>query len=386
MDHSTNGDGAEIGSRSRVNAEETPIPWAKPVFWGDEEKYVVQALRSAWISGGPYIAQFEQTLAEYLGCKHAIAVSNGTSALHLAYLALGLKAGDEIIAPAFGFMAGSNVALQLGLRPVFCDVDPSTWCMNSSNVRAVLSPKSRAIVVVHNYGNVCEMAGLLKLAREHSIPLIEDAAEALGSRASMGPAGSLGTINTLSFHATKTITTGEGGLVSTNDDQLADLVRLYSSHGLRRRRHYWHEVPGHNFRMTNLQAALGCAQFEHIEAIVAGRRRVYSHFQSRLRDMEGLTLQQITDGATPLIWTAAALLSPEHFPQGRDEVLTQMMRYGIETRPGFQSPSEMPYFEKKTYPVSDLLSRWVISLPSFPTLGEHQINYICERLASLRQA
>lgn len=369
-----------------MNAESVSIPWAKPVFWGDEERYVTQALQSSWISGGPYIEQFERALANYLRCKHAIAVSNGTSALHLAYLALGLKAGDEIVTPAFGFMAAANVALQLGLRPVFCDVDPKTWCMNASNVKAVLSPKTRAIVVIHNYGNICEMEGLLNLSRERSIPLVEDAAEALGSQTLLGPAGSLGTINTISFHATKTITTGEGGLVTTNDDGLADIARLHGSHGLRRRRHYWHEVPGHNFRITNLQAALGCAQFEHIETIVRERRRVYTQYEHRLRDLQGVTLQQVTGRSEPLIWAVAALLSPKHFQQGRDEVLSQMMRYGIETRPGFQPPHEMPYFEAPPYPVSDLLGRWVISLPTFPTLQEDQIDYVCGRLASLRQA
>jgi perosamine synthetase len=369
-----------------MNVKPTIIPWAKPVFWGDEEKYVVQALQSSWISGGPYIEQFERALSNYLGCKHAIAVCNGTSALHLAYLALGLKAGDEIIAPAFGFMAAANVGLQLGLRPVFCDVDPVTWCMRASDVSAVLSPKTRAIVVVHNYGNVCEMEDLQRLSRERSIPLIEDAAEALGSQTPAGPAGSLGTINIISFHATKTITTGEGGLVTTNDDRLADMARLYCSHGLRRRRHYWHEVPGHNFRITNLQAALGCAQFEYIETIVRERRRVCARYERCLRDMQGITLQQMTDSSTPLVWAVAAQLSPEYFPQGRDEVLSQMMHHGIETRPGFQPPSEMSYFEKKPSPVSDLLGRRVISLPSFPTLQDDQIDYICERLASLRRA
>lgn len=368
-----------------MSAEPISIPWAKPVFWGDEEKYVTQALQSSWISGGPYIEQFERALASYLGCKHAIAVSNGTSALHLAYLALGLKAEDEIITPAFGFMAAANVALQLGLRPVFCDVDPLTWCMSASNVSAVVSPKTRAIVVVHNYGNVCDMDGLRDLSRERSIPLVEDAAEALGSQTPKGPAGSLGTINTISFHATKTITTGEGGLVTTNDDHLADMARLYCSHGLRRRRHYWHEVPGHNFRITNLQAALGCAQFAHIETIVRERRRVCAQYAHRLRDMQGITLQHITDGSQPLVWAVAVQLSPEYFPQGRDEVLSQMMHFGIETRPGFQPPSEMRYFENKPYPVSDLLGRWVISLPTFPTLQEDQIEYVCGRLASLRR-
>ena len=186
----------------------------------------------------------EQDIAAYIGCRHALAVANGTAALHLAYLALGVNPGDEIVVPGFGFMAAANIALQLGARPVFCDVDPDTWCMRATDVASVVTEKTRVIVAVHSYGNVCEMSDLLALAHKRQITVIEDAAEAFGSRISDQPAGSLGKISTFSFHATKTIATGEGGLVATDDATVAETMRLYRSHGLRRRRHYWHEVPG----------------------------------------------------------------------------------------------------------------------------------------------
>jgi perosamine synthetase len=362
------------------------IPWAKPTFWDKEEQYVLEALRSSWISGGPFVERFEGNLADYLACKHVLAVSNGTAALHLAYIALGLKSEDEVVTPAFGFMAAANIALQIGIRPVFCDVDPETWCMRADDVKAVLSPKTRAIIAVHSYGNVCEMESIVALGRQRGIPVIEDAAEALGSLVSGVPAGTLGTINTFSFHATKTITTGEGGLVATNDDALAATARLYRSHGLRRERHYWHEVPGHNFRMTNLQAALGCAQFEHVGAITRERRRVFSEYERRLSGMPGVVMQQKTPGSDPLIWAVGVLLNPDVFPQGRDRVSLALAEKGIETRPGFQPPSEMAYFNEKSYSVADNLGRWVLSLPTFATLQNSEIEYICWQLSTLAHA
>ena len=224
------------------------------------------------------------------------------------------------------------------------------------------------------------------LGRERGIPVIEDAAEALGSMVSGVPAGTLGTINTFSFHATKTITTGEGGLVATSDDALAATARLYRSHGLRRERHYWHEVPGHNFRMTNLQAALGCAQFEHVLRITEERKRVFSEYERRLATMPGIVMQQKARGSDPLIWAVGVLLSPDVFPQGRDQVLVTLAEKGIETRPGFQAPSEMAYFGEKSYPVADNLGRWVLSLPTFADLQSSEIEYICRQLATLAHA
>lgn len=359
-----------------------PIPWAKPSLQGREEEYVLEALRSTWISGGPFVERFESDTAAYLGCKHALAVANGTAALHLAYLALGLEAGDDIVVPGFGFMAAANLALQFKARPVFCDVDPETWCMRASDVAAVITRKTRAVVAVHSYGNVCEMSELLALAHERGIPIIEDAAEAFGSRIDGRQAGSLGKLNTFSFHATKTIVTGEGGLVTTDDDAAAGTMRLYRSHGLRRQRHYWHEVPGHNFRLTNLQAALGCAQLESIDRVIAQRHRVFVHYQQRLRSLPGIALQRFTRGCEPIVWTVAVCLSEDIYPQGRDAVITAMASEGIETRPGFQPPAEMSYFEPASLPVSETLGRWVLSMPMYPTLASHEVERICDRLAA----
>jgi perosamine synthetase len=367
------------------SAKNPTIPWAQPQLWGNEEKYVVEALRSTWISGGPFVERFEADLAQYLGCKHAFAVANGTAALHLAFLALDLKAGDEVVIPAFGFMAAANISRQLGFRPVFCDVDAETWCVRADHLKAAMTSKTKAFVVIHTYGNVSDMDAIMTLSDASGIPVVEDAAEALGSRFGGTMAGASGTINTFSFHATKTITTGEGGLVTTNDDRLADLLRLYRSHGLRRERHYWHEVPGHNFRLTNMQAAIGCAQFENLSDILFHRSRVFTDYEQRLSRMSGVKLQRWTSGSVPVVWAIALTLDLEFFPQGRDDVMAAMAAEGIETRPGFQPPSEMTYFEATNTPVSDQLGRCVLSLPTFPSLSEAAISRICDTLAILHQ-
>ncbi|MDE2166813.1 MAG: DegT/DnrJ/EryC1/StrS family aminotransferase [Alphaproteobacteria bacterium] len=361
------------------------IPWAEPSLWGNEEAYVVDALRSTWISGGPYVERFERDLASYLGVRHAVAVANGTAALHLAYLALGINPNDEIIVPGFAFMAAANIAVQMRARPTFSDVDPATWCLHAEDVRPLISPRTKAIVTVHTYGNMCAMSELLDLADRHGIPVIEDTAEALGSSMSSRQAGTFGAIGTFSFHATKSLTTGEGGMLVTQSDELADSVRLYRSHGLRRSRHYWHEVPGHNFRLTNLQAALGCAQFENFERMARERQRVVAAYAQHLAGVRGITMQKITSECTPLIWAVAVQLDPASFPHGRDAVMNAMYTAGVETRPGFQPPSQMNYLSSAPLPTSEKLGAWVLSLPTSPTLADQEIERVCGLLAAIRE-
>lgn len=359
------------------------IPWAKPDYWGKELQYVDEAMKSSWISGGPFVEQIEQYFSKIAENGYALAVSNGTTAIHLAYLALGLKAGNEVVLPGFGFLAAANVALHMNARPVFCEVDPQTWCMRAEDIEPCLTEKTRAIVVVHTYGNLCDMGPILALADARDIPVIEDAAEAFPSRYKGQLAGTLGTIGTYSFQATKTITTGEGGMVITHDDALQERMALYRSHGLRRKKHYWHELPGLNFRLTNMQAALGCAQLEQLDRIVTERHRVYGIYRECLMKIPGVTLQFFSPDVDPVVWAIAVKLDPVVFPQGRDTVMAQMLEFGIELRPGFYSPAQLEYFECPPLPVCDSLAASIIGLPSFPTLTTAQIHYICHQLASL---
>lgn len=361
------------------------IPWASPHYWGNEERYVLDALQSSWISGGAYVDRLEGDFARYCDAPNVVASSNGTTALHLAYLAIGLQAGDEIIVPGFGFMAAANVALHMGARPVFCEVEPSTWCVRAQDIERHITPKTRAIVPIHTYGNVCDMAPIMDLADARGVTVIEDAAESIGSRYKEKMSGTIAPLGVFSFHATKTITTGEGGAVATSREEWRDKMRLFRSHGMAGRR-YWHEVAGHNFRLTNMQAAIGCAQLEQVDRITQERDRVYKAYTQRLQQSEGIVLQRYDDSVDPVVWAIAVELDVKAFPQGRDAVMSQLKDMGIETRPGFYAASSMPHlYGEMQLPTCTHLSQQVVSLPSSPTLTEEEIEYVCQSLQSCKK-
>ena len=365
---------------------ESFIPWAKPDFWGNEQKYVAEALTSTWISGGPFLDRLESDFAQYFGSPYALTASNGTTALHMAYLASGLKAGDEVILPGFAFMGAANMALYLGAKPIFADVDPQSWCLSADEIEKHLTPHTKLIVPIHTYGNVCEMDSIMQLADSVGIPVVEDTAEALACKYGNRLAGTFGSIGTFSFQATKTITTGEGGMVITNDQDLYDRMALYRSHGMRRKKYYWHDLAGHNFRLTNLQAALGVAQMEKLEQIIKERKRVHTQYRELLSNMPGLTLQYFLPEVDPVLWAIAIKLDPMAFPQGRDAVIAKMMEVGIETRPGFVAPCFMNHiYTCPELPTTEELSNNVISLPTYPTLQNEQIRFICKQLNKLKR-
>lgn len=371
-----------------MSPQQTPsirIPWARPDFWGKEREYVLDALESTWISGGPYVERLEKEFAAFCNVRHALTASNGTATLHLAYLALGIGVNDEIIVPGFAFLAAANVAFHVGARPVFAEVDPETWCVTAEAIERCLTPRTRGIVPVHTYGNVCDMDDIIALAQRRGIPVIEDAAEALGSRYKGRPAGTVGTIGSFSFQATKTITTGEGGMVVTNEAALNDQMGLYRSHGMLRKRFYWHEVPGHNFRLTNMQAALGCAQLEKLDEMVVARKRLHTKYLQAVVKISGVVPQVYKSYVDPVLWAMAVTLDPKAYPQGRDAVISQLAESGIETRPGFYPPSKMSFYSCPSLPTSETLSGQVISLPTYPTLTDDQVQYVCERLGRLRK-
>lgn len=363
----------------------TTLPWAKPDLAGREREYVDDALTSTWVSGGPYVDRLEREVGDYCDMPHALAVANGTVAIHLAYLAIDLRPGDEVVIPGFAFLAAANVALHMGVRPVFAEVDPSTWCLTAEAVEKVLTPRTRAVVPVHTYGNACDMDPIVALCRSHKIWVIEDAAESFGTRYRGKMTGTIGDLGTLSFQATKTITTGEGGMVLTNHPDLVKTMQLYRSHGMLRTR-YLHELPGLNFRLTNMQAAVGCAQFERLPAMVEGRRHMIDRYREGLANLPGVVLQHFEADVDPVVWAIGVKLDKAVYSQGRDAVISALGEMGIETRPGFYPPSAMPdlYGEQAALPICDETSKQVISLPSFPTLTEEEIERVCAALASLR--
>jgi len=365
-------------------ADSQHIPWAQPDFWGLEEKYLVEALRSTWISGGAFVDRLEREVAAFSGSPFALSASNGTTAIHLAYLGLGLQAGDEVIVPGFCYLAAANIALQIGVRPVFAEVDRDTFCVTAESIEAAMTPHTKLIVAVHTYGNVCEMDEIMSLAQSKGVRVLEDAAESFASKYKGRQSGAIAGLGTYSFQATKTITTGEGGMVVTDDEALVRKMMLFRSHGVLERR-YWHELPGHNFRLTNLQAALGCAQLERLDSIVKGRGRVHRTYTGLLKDVPGLRLQQFHPEVNPVLWALAVELDPAAYPQGRDKVIEQLAAEGIETRNGFYAASQLPlYPDCAPLPICERLANNVISLPTFPSLDDQQINYVSSRLAALR--
>lgn len=368
-----------------TNSFEQRIPWAQPGFWGLEEKYLVEALHSTWISGGAFVDRFEREVAAYSGSPLAISASNGTTAIHLVYLGMGLRPGDEVIVPGFCYLAAANIALQMGVKPIFAEVDPDTYCVTARALEAVITPRTKLIVAVHTYGNVCEMDEIMSLARSRGVRVLEDAAESFASRYRGRQSGAIAGLGTYSFQATKTITTGEGGMVVTNDETLARKMALYRSHGVHDRR-YWHELPGHNFRLTNLQAALGCAQLERLDSIIRERKRIHRIYAAALKDVAGLRLQTFRPEVDPVLWALALQLDPEAYPQGRDKVIEQLAEAGIETRNGFYAASQLPiYPDCMPLPICERLASNVISLPTFPSLDDRKIEYVSSRLAALRK-
>jgi perosamine synthetase len=362
------------------------ISWAKPVFWGREQAYVADALNSTWISGGSYVDRLEREIAAFCGLPHALAVANGTAAIHLSYLAIGLRAGDEIVVPGFGYLAAANVALHVGAKPVFAEVDPATWCVTAETIARVLTPRTSVVVPIHTYGNACDMDSIMALCGQRGVLVIEDAAESFGTRYKGRQSGTIGDLGCFSFQATKTITTGEGGMVITSRDEFLEPLRLYRSHGVLRTR-YLHEVAGLNFRLTNMQAAMGCAQLEQIDAIIQARRRMHEHYCKRLENVDGVVMQRFSPEVEPVVWAVAVKLDSAAFPQGRDAVINQLADAGIESRPGFYPPNAMPdlYGNGIDIPVCTAIARQVMSLPSYPSLTGEEIEHVCAGLKALRR-
>ena len=358
------------------------IPFSKPYLRADDEEAIVAAFRSTWISGGSYIEEFESKLCDFIEVDFAYAVSNGTAALHLAYLSLGLQPGDEVVIPGYGYLAAANVAILLGIIPVFSDVDLDSFCMRVEHIEKVLTSNTKAIVMIHSYGNIVDAVEISKLCKNRGIALIEDAAEAFGSRINEKHAGTFGDVSTFSFHATKTITTGEGGAIATNSPALANRIKLYRSHGTRAKK-YWHEVPGHNFRMTNLQASFGVSQLRKFPEIAEHRMRVSRQYSQNLQNTNYI-VQEFEAESNCFTWGMALKDCSSRGMSIRDEIISQMSLKGVECRNGFYTPSKIGWYKGDILiPNSEVLSENILVLPLYPDLLDSEIDYICESLLDI---
>lgn len=361
------------------------IQWAKPCLFGNEKEYLIDALESTWISGGKYVDRFEEDIAGLIDTKYAVTTSNGTTALHLALLSMGIGPGDEVIVPDFTFVATANTVMHAGAKPVYVDIDPGTWCIDPREVEKNITDRTKAIIPVHVYGNVCEMDSLKKIAHQNDLYIIEDAAEAILSKYKGKYTGSFGDMGCFSFHAAKTITMGEGGAVVTDNKELFERMKMLRSQGMREGKRYWHDVIGYNYRLTNMQAAVGCAQFENREQIIIEKKRIYERYLKNLSGQEGIVFQYIPDDVEPVIWAVALKIEQEYFKGDRDFLIEHLRKKGIETRPGFYPFSVMPIYDAPSLPVAESVGRSVISLPSYSFVTDAEIDYICEQLISLRK-
>lgn len=361
------------------------IPWAEPLFGAKERRYLADALESTWVSGGPYIERFERGFLASHGARYGLTASNGTTALQMALLALGVGPGDEVIVPGFTFVAPGNMVLAVGATPVFADIDERTWCVDPASVERAVTRRTKAVIAVHVYGNVCDMAALRALTRRRGLALVEDAAESAFSRYRGRFVGTLGDVGCFSFQATKTITMGEGGFVTTARKDLWRTMRVIRDHGMRRDKRYWHDVVGYNFRLTNLQAAVGCGQLEAVDRSIRERRRVREAYRRGLAGLAGVTMQEFLPEVDPVVWAVAVRLDPRRFRGGRDGVLRRMAEAGIECRPGFYPFSVMPMYKSRRLPVCEAVGLNVLSFPSSPTVTDAQVARICAEFARQRR-
>ncbi len=351
------------------------IPIYQPSLDGNEKKYVNECLDTNWISSrGEFIAKFEDGFRKFVGVEHATAVSNGTVALHLALVTLGIGPGDEVIVPSFTYIASVSAISITGAAPVFVDSLVDTWQIDPKDVERKISPRTKAIMAVHLYGHPCEMDELVKISKQHDLFLIEDCAEAFGSTYNGKHTGTFGDLATFSFYGNKTITTGEGGMVVTNDETLYDRAYHLKMHGLAKYREYWHDTIGFNYRITNICAAIGLAQLEKAEEKIAKKLQVAQWYNEALKDLP--VKHHGEDGKVlHTYWMYSILVES---PKIREELREFMNSEGIETRPTFFPVHTMPMFSQKFHklPVAEYLGWHGINLPSYPDLTKDQIKFI----------
>ena len=374
------------------------IPVNEPRLGERELEYISECVRTGWVSsGGRFINEFEERWAAYCGRRYGIAVSNGTAALQLAVACLGLEPGDEVILPTFTIVSCALAVIYNGGVPVVVDSEPRTWCLDVHQAEKKITHRTRAIMPVHIYGHPVDMDPLLDLAERYGLAIIEDAAEAHGaeylstrngSESGWRRCGSFGTLSCFSFYANKLITTGEGGMVLTDDPQLAEKARSMRNLCFQSDRRFYHEALGYNFRLTNLQAALGLAQLERMDQIVTHKRWMGQEYTRRLRGIRGVQLPVEEAWARSVYWMYGLVLSEE---VGMDAIMIgqRLKEHGVDTRPFFLGMHEQPAFHLRglflgeRYPVAERLARRGLYLPSGSALTEDQLEHVCEAVGKV---
>jgi perosamine synthetase len=361
---------------------------SKPVLCGNEKRYVVDALDTGWISSnGAYLQKFEQAIAQTLCVDECLSASNGTTALHLACLALGLKPGDEVIMPSLTYVASANAVAYCGAKPVFADCDLATWNATAEQIERAWTPRTVGVLAVHLYGMPTDIENIAKLCKARGAWLLEDCAESLGATVSGKPTGSFGDASTFSFYGNKTISTGEGGALYVRDPERRRHARMLRGQGMDLNRRYWHPILGYNYRMTNIAAAIGLGQIEMLDFHLAERRRVAKRYLEQLRPLAAEGLLQLpvqVDGYDSTYWLFSAVLA-----SGGEERRAKIMAhladdYGIETRPFFVPMHRLPmYLSDGPLPNTDFLAAHGLNLPTYTGLSDPDIAEICKAVTQV---
>lgn len=359
------------------------IALAQPQLTGNEYKYLIDAFLSTWISStGKYVTQFEENFSNYCGVKYGVAVSNGTVALHLALTALGIGVGDEVIVPDITFAATINAVIYTGATPVIVDIEEDSWCMDPDEIEKAITSKTKAIIPVHIYGQPCDMGKICDIAKNNNLYVVEDCAEAHGAEWNGRKIGSFGDIACFSFYGNKVITTGEGGMCITDSEELNDKMRILRDHGMSRKRKYYHEVVGFNYRMTNLQAAVGVAQLERIDDILEWRSKLEEQYREALLGKDGVVIQRndLPD-RKKIAWLVSILVEDRK----RNRILEKLKENGIDARSFFVPLSEMDIYRKfaKECKNSKRISRMGINLPTAYEVVKRDVKKIVELIISV---
>lgn len=363
------------------------IPVNEPLLDGNEKKYLLECIDTGWISSeGPFIKAFEQKFAACMGRKHGIAVCNGTAAIDAAVEALGIGPGDEVIMPTFTIISCIAQIVRNGGKPVLVDSDPVTWNMDVTQIEAKITPRTKAIMIVHIYGLPVDVDPVLDIAKRHGLKVIEDAAEMHGQTYKGKPCGSFGDISTFSFYPNKHITTGEGGMILTDDDELAESCRSLRNLCFQPQKRFVHERLGWNLRMTNMQAALGLAQLERLDEFVERKRKIGALYTELLKDTQGIQLPLVNAHYAENIYWVYGIVLNKSLGMDADVVMQRLGSFGVGTRPFFYPMHQQPILKKmglfhdETYPVAEKLSQYGYYLPSGMALSEYQIARVVEVL------
>lgn len=362
------------------------IPVAVCNLNGNEKKYVDQCLDSSWISSnGEFVSKFEKAFADFCNVKHAISTCNGTVSLHLALMALGVRPGDEVIVPNVTYIATANTVKYCGATPIFVDCDMDTWNIDVKQIEEKITPKTKGIMPVHLYGHPCDMDPIMELANKYNLFILEDAAEAHGAEYKGRKVGSIGKIGSFSLFGNKIITTGEGGMLTTNDDELADKMRFLRSQGMSRERRYWFTEIGYNYRMTNVAAAIGLGQIENVYTHIQARREIANKYNFFLKNIgeDKIVLPIEKEWAKHVYWMYTIRLG-NNSKISRDELRNKLFEHGIETRPVFHPMNIMPpYYDDKTIFNNSYLAEQGLNLPTHEFLTDDDIKFICNCIADV---